>query len=665
MTKSGNRHKKRTTRGWHLCVEWNDGTTNWIPLKDLRESNPIELAEYAVANRIHEEPAFHWWVPFVIRKRNRIVSKVKAKYWRLTHKFGIELPHSVAEAYAIDKQTGTLHWTRAIEKEMKKVLDLNAFEKQAEKTPAEIRQDATKLPGYSEIGLHMVFDVKLDGKFTRKARLVANGNETQALPKYERYASVVSRESVRIGFLYTALNDLDILSCDVTNAYLNAPCTERLWTEAGPEFGSDKGSVMILKKAVYGLQSAGSSWHHTLAKTLEEIGFVPSRADPDVWLKEATKPTGERYYQWITCYVDDLLAISHDPKSIMANIAKTYDFKDGAQPPDRYLGANISRWQLPDGREVWSMSGKDYIKQALKLVRDMLSKKGLTLPTGKATERPMRKDYRPEIDVSPELGKADTAEYQQLIGMLRWGVELGRLDYLYELSTLSAHLALPREGHLEAVYGIFAYLAKHEDSSIVFDDKVPSLDLSGFSTTDWGKSIYGDISEERPRQAPEPLGLPMKMYCFVDASHAGDLATRRSHTGFIIYLNNAPIQWYSRRQNTVETSTFGAELVAMRTATEAIRALRLKLMLLGIPIEEPTYLMGDNKSVIDSTSNVEATLNKKHQAICWHAVREAAASGYIRIGWEPTQTNISDLFTKVLDTPKRRGLLRCIFPKGG
>ena len=103
----------------------------------------------------------------------------------------------------------------------------------------------------------------------------------------------------------------------------------------------------------------------------------------------------------------------------------------------------------------------------------------------------------------------------------------------------------------------------------------------------------------------------------------------------------------------------------MGTATEAIRALRLKLMLLGISIEEPTYLMGDNKSVIDSTSNVEATLNKKPQAICWHAVREAAASGYIRIGWEPTQTNISDLFTKVLDTPKRRGLLRCIFPKGG
>eukprot|EP00980_Cylindrotheca_fusiformis_P025983 scaffold15088_cov93-Cylindrotheca_fusiformis.AAC.1 len=77
----------------------------------------------------------------------------------------------------------------------------------------------------------------------------------------------------------------------------------------------------------------------------------------------------------------------------------------------------------------------------------------------------------------------------------------------------------------------------------------------------------------------------------------------------------------------------------MRTATEAIRTLRAKLRLFGIPIEGPTYVLGDNESVVKSTSNVEATLNKKHQAICWHAVREAAAGGWIAIGWEPTETN--------------------------
>eukprot|EP00980_Cylindrotheca_fusiformis_P022800 scaffold9777_cov61-Cylindrotheca_fusiformis.AAC.1 len=153
------------------------------------------------------------------------------------------------------------------------------------------------------------------------------------------------------------------------------------------------------------------------------------------------------------------------------------------------------------------------------------------------------------------------------------------------------------------------------------------------------------------------------MTCFVDASHAGDLATCWSHSGYIIYLNNAPISFYSKRQNTVETSTFGSELVATRTAMEAIRMLRTKLRLLGILINEPTYVLGDNESVVKSTSNVEAVLNKKHQAICWHAVREASAAGWIRIGWEPTETNMADLFTKALDTRKRRELLSAIYPK--
>ena len=105
----------------------------------------------------------------------------------------------------------------------------------------------------------MVFDIKMEREFTHKACFVANGNETNDLPKWDVYASVVSREMVCIAFLYAALNDLSVLSCNIANAYLNAPCAEKLWTLAGPEFGKDAGSVMILKKAIYGLQSAGNS----------------------------------------------------------------------------------------------------------------------------------------------------------------------------------------------------------------------------------------------------------------------------------------------------------------------------------------------------------------------------------------------------------------------
>ena len=156
------------------------------------------------------------------------------------------------------------------------------------------------------------FDIKMDGKFTRKTRFVANGNETVDLPKHDCYASVVSRESVRIAFLYAALNDLDILSCDITNAYLNAPCLEKLWYAAGPEFGSDKGSVMLIRKAVYGLKSAGNSWHSTISNTLINLGYKPTRADPDVYQRQARRAGGEIYNEWLLCYVDDLLVISTD-----------------------------------------------------------------------------------------------------------------------------------------------------------------------------------------------------------------------------------------------------------------------------------------------------------------------------------------------------------------
>jgi hypothetical protein len=116
-------------------------------------------------------------------------------------------------------------------------------------SPQELRGGIKKLPGYQQIGCHMIFDIKMDGQFTRKARFVANGNETRSIESHDTYASVVTRESVRIAFLYATLNDLQILGCDVSNAYVNAPCREKIWVNAGPEFGNDEGKVLIVRKA--------------------------------------------------------------------------------------------------------------------------------------------------------------------------------------------------------------------------------------------------------------------------------------------------------------------------------------------------------------------------------------------------------------------------------
>jgi hypothetical protein len=120
--RNGNQHKKKTTRGWYLLVNWKDNTSDWVSLKDLKQSNPVELAEYAVRNKISDEPAFSLWVTDVLRKRNRIISKIKGKYWRMTHKYGVRLPHSVNEALEIDEANGTSLWRDAIDKEMGKSL---------------------------------------------------------------------------------------------------------------------------------------------------------------------------------------------------------------------------------------------------------------------------------------------------------------------------------------------------------------------------------------------------------------------------------------------------------------------------------------------------------------------------------------------------------------
>ena len=155
---------------------------------------------------------------------------------------------------------------------------------------------------------------------------------------------------------------------------------------------------------------------------------------------------------------------------------------------------------------------------------------------------------------------------------------------------------------------------------------------------------------------PAPLGKAIVMSCFVDADHAGCKETRRSHTGVIIYVNRAPIIWYSKRQTTVETSTFGSEIVAMKTAIELIEGLRYKLRMPGVPIDGPCRVFCDNDSVVKNVSRAESPLRKKHCSISYHKAREAIAASTIRVAKEAGSTNLSDLLTKLLPGPKLRDL---------
>jgi hypothetical protein len=161
------------------------------------------------------------------------------------------------------------------------------------------------------------------------------------------------------------------------------------------------------------------------------------------------------------------------------------------------------------------------------------------------------------------------------------------------------------------VFHIFAYLKAHSRSKVVFDPSYPMLDFESFHQADW-TDFYVGAKENILSNAPEPRGKPIMMSCFVDADHAGNLVTRRSHMGIIIFCNRAPILWFSKRQNTVKSSTIGLEFIAGTIAVELVEALRYKLWMFGIPLDGPTNMYFDNNSVVINSSHPESTLMQSH-----------------------------------------------------
>ena len=368
--KSGRRKPKPTTRGWQFLVRLKDQSTNWVKLKDLKESNPLELAEYGKGNGLMDEPAFVWWAPFMIRKRDRMLKAMKTRYLRTTQKFGIELPKTVERAYEIDKETGTTFWADAIAKEMKTVKVAFSILEAGAAEPSKGRQF---LP------CHLVFDVK-QGSLQRKARFVAKGCclDTTGVATY---ASVVSRESVRIAFMLAALNGLDVMAADCEGAYLNAPPGEAAYTQCGPEFGEYKDRWAIIERALYGLASSANSWRNTISSLIERLGYKMCRADNDVWMRPAVNAAGEKIWEYVLVYSDDLLVLGLDPKATISQIDQVYKLKpESVKPPDQYLGADVGKMHLANGTFAWYMSSDSYCKAAIQNMEIWLEKKKQHLP---------------------------------------------------------------------------------------------------------------------------------------------------------------------------------------------------------------------------------------------------------------------------------------------
>ena len=184
---------------------------------------------------------------------------------------------------------------------------------------------------------------------------------------------------------------------------------------------------------------------------MRSLGYNPCLADPDLWYKPCVRPDdGFRYYAYFLLYIDDCLAIHHDPESQLKNLDKYFPMKpESIGDPDIYLGTKLRKVTLTNGVKAWSSSPSKYIQEAVKNVQDIVLKElGHGLP--KRIGGPWPTGYAAELDETPELSPRMANMYQSHVGVLHWIVEIGRIDIITEVSMLASHMALPREGHLEA-----------------------------------------------------------------------------------------------------------------------------------------------------------------------------------------------------------------------
>ena len=259
---------------------------------------------------------------------------------------------------------------------------------------------------------------------------------------------------------------------------------------------------------------------------------------------------------------------------------------------------------------------------------------------------PIEKNDHPELDMSKLLDLEWIQKYQSLIDALQWVVTIGRFDIQTAVMTLSSFCVAPRRGHLERIKRIYGYLSKMKHA--VIRVRVEEPDYSELPTPEfsWDKSVYGNVREIIPDDAPKPYGKYVLITHYVDANLMHCLLTGRSVTGIIIFLNKTPVDWFSKKQPTVETATYSSEFVSTRICIERLIDLRFNLRYLGVPVRNQDYMFGDNKSVVDSSTIPHGKLSKRHNALSFHRVREAIASKIVNFIHIPGTTNPADILSK-------------------
>jgi hypothetical protein len=289
--------------------------------------------------------------------------------------------------------------------------------------------------------------------------MVADGHLTE-VPLDSVYSGIVLLQGLCILVFLAKLNGLEMWATNIGNTYLEAETKERIYIIAGPEFGELEGHTLVIFKALYGLRTSGLRWHERFADCLRDMGFYPSKAEPDIWMR----PSGDAY-EYIGVYVDDLAIVARNPKEITDILQNKYGFKlKGTGPISFHLGMDFTR----DSDGMMCIAPKKYVNKMMASYEQMFG----TKPNQKFS-LPLEKGDHPEMDDSEFLDGNETQQYQSLIGAMQWVVSIGRFDITTAVMTLSGFHAMPQHGHMECAKCIYGYLARMEYAMIHVRMKEP------------------------------------------------------------------------------------------------------------------------------------------------------------------------------------------------
>lgn len=464
-------------------------------------------------------------------------------------------------------------------------------------------------PSQNTVGCKWVFRIKRksDGSIERyKARLVAKGFHQQPGLDYdETFSPVVKPATIRTVLSLAVSKGWPLRQLDVKNAFLHGLLQEEVYMSQPPGFIDPHRPSYVCKlhKALYGLKQAPRAWFHRFSSYLLQFGFHQSRADSSLFIY---RHNGQVLI--LLLYVDDIvLTGSHSSliTSFLASLGHAFDITDLG--PLRYFL----------GLEITSDSRGLHISQ-LKYTVDLLARSSML------ECKPSSTPIAAKAQLSANDGDLlhDPSEFRRLVGCLQY-LTLTRPDIAFAVNSVAQFMSAPREPHLIAVKRILRYLK---------------------GSLDFGIPI-------RPT-----AGVP-QLRAFSDADWAGCPDTRRSTTGYLIFLGNNLISWCSKKQPTVSRSSAESEYRSLAHACAETVWLSYLLHELGQPLSFPVVLSCDNISAIYMANNPVFHARTRHIELDYHYIRERVALGSHRVSFVPSLDQPADLLTKGLLKP-RHVLLR-------